>query len=85
MENVGATLLFRTAPIERLRASPVCHRREASKQINYLCPCRNTEGNTPSISEIPQLSPAASLPPQEIGLDCLGRRYVNGHHRAQCY
>ena len=61
MENVGATLLFHTAPIERLRASPMCHRREASKQINYLCPCRNTEGNTPSISEILRCSlPAAS-------------------------
>ena len=32
VENLGAILLFRTAPIQRLCAMPMCHWREASKQ-----------------------------------------------------
>ena len=36
VENLGAILLFRTAPIERLCAMPMCHWREASKRKHQL-------------------------------------------------
>ena len=36
VENLGAILLFRTAPIERLCAMPMCHWREASKRNSIL-------------------------------------------------
>ena len=37
VENLGAILLFRTAPIERLCAMPMRHWREASKRMSPKC------------------------------------------------
>ena len=46
VENLGAILLFRIAPIERLCAMPMCHWREASKRK------RNVRGLFARVSDI---------------------------------